>query len=425
MDIKQTGQFFSDDLMNEIRAKISCVSEDPFAGRRIYFENAGGALRLKDCCDMLAVESALPDAHKRPSKAAHHLAEMVDQGMKDAMLTFGAKSGVISSQQTVSWCIANVTGAIVLSVPGSNVVTTDLEHPAVSDSAVYYAQVTGKELRSARIDPKTGAVDVEDLLGKIDKDTCLLSFIHASNITGTINDAKAIVREARKIKPDLYVLLDSTQHIPHGAIDVEDLGVDAAGFTPYKMLGKRGMGIAWVSERTSKLPHVRVVSGPETDWDFGSCEPAAWKSWTLVVDYLCRLGGHFSKSADRRELFLSAMNAIELHERALMHRMLNGTDKVPGVRDIPNARIHFVDDLTKRDCILPLTFDNINPSDAVTKYREKGISVFARERTSPMSRRALDGCGLSGLVRVSPMHYNTKEEVDYFLKATAEIAEGK
>ncbi len=425
MSFEQNGQFMPDKLVEEIREKISYVDEDPYAGKRIYFENAGGAMRLKSCSDMVAELSRFPDCHKRPSKAASELAAMVEEGVKDAFITFGASSGVVCSQQTVSWCLANITGAVVLSTPGTNIVTTDLEHPATSDSATYYAQVAGKELRSAKIDEKTGGIDVDDLLSKVDKDTLLLSFIHASNITGALNDAKYIVKEARRIKPDLVILLDSTQHIPHGAVDVEDLGVDAAGFTPYKLMGKRGLGVGWVSERISAIPHVRVVSGSPTNWEFGSCEPAAWKSWSMVVDYVCWAGSHFTKETGRREQYVAGMNAFELHERAILSRMLNGTKTIPGVRDIPGAAIHFVDDLTKRDCIIPLTFDRVDPTTAVRKYRENGISVYQRERTNPMSRRTLDGCGLTGLVRVSPMHYNTKDEVDRFLEVTAKIASGE
>ena len=49
----------------------------------------------------------------------------------------------------------------------------------------------------------------------VDKDTCLLSVMYASNITGTIMDMEGIVRAAREINPDIYIVTDAVQHAPH------------------------------------------------------------------------------------------------------------------------------------------------------------------------------------------------------------------
>lgn len=421
MDTNQCGEFFPDDLLKEIRDQIDCVDHDP-AGKRIYFENAGGALTLRSCCEIASTANAIPDFPGRPTPGGKIVQEMVDKGLADAKLTFGAKSGAILADLTVSKAISTMTGVIMKSVPGTNVVTTELEHPAAYDACLFYARLLNKEFRVAKIDPKTGAVDVEDLLGKIDRNTILLSLIHASNITGTLNDIRAIVTEARRINPDLHILIDSTQHIPHGTIDVEDLKIDAAGFAPYKILGKRGLGIGWISDRVARLPHPRFLESSETDWDLGGYEPAGMAGLTLVTDYICRIGSKFSDATGRRELFIAGMNAIALQERAIMYRMLHGSDEAPGVNDIVGATIHFVEDLTKRDCILPMTFDDIDSVEAVKKFVENGIYVFDRSHSSRMSRRVLDGVGIPSLVRVAPMHYNTKEEVDTFLRVTAKIA---
>jgi len=422
MDSKNTGEFFSDELLQEIRAKMDYVDYDPYAGKRIYFDNAGGSLRLKKCSEFLAAETAFPDSPNRPSKASAHLKEMVIKGMDDTKLFLGAKSGSVFSSQTASRVLYHMTQAIVFNVPGSNVVTTDLEHPATYDSAKYYAEIAGKELRVASANRMTGAADAEEIMRHVDKDTCMLSFIYASNITGALNEVESIIHEARKIKPDIYILLDATQHIPHGPIDVEKLQIDAIGFTQYKILGKRGQGIGYVSERCSKLPHERTLEGAITDWEVGSVEPAAWGCWSIVIDYLCWLGERLGASGDRRQQIISAMHGIEMHERALLHRMLHGSESIKGLCDISNVNVHFVgDDLTKRDCILSMTFDGKPSGVAVKQYIDNGIVVFDRVAKSVLSRRQLHAVGLEELVRVSPMHFNTAEEIDRFLEVTALI----
>jgi selenocysteine lyase/cysteine desulfurase len=416
------GAFFSDELLDEIRSKLEYVDYDPYAGKRIYFDNAGGSLRLKKCCEFIAAETAYPDSPNRPSKASAHLKEMVVKGMDDTKLFLGAKSGSVFSSQTASRVLYHMTQAIVFNVPGNNVVTTDLEHPATYDSAKYYAEIAGKELRVVKANTATGAVDVEEVVRHIDKDTCMLSFIFASNITGALNDVETIIHEARIIKPDIYILLDATQHIPHGPIDVEKLQIDAIGFTPYKILGKRGQGIGYVSDRCSRLPHERTLEGNITDWEVGSVEPAAWGCWSLVIDYLCWLGEKLGASSDRRDQIVSAMHGIEMHERALLYRLLHGSGSIKGLFDIGGVNVHFVgDDLTRRDCILPITFDDKPSGVAVKQYIDNGIVVFDRVAKSVLSRRQLHAVGLEELVRISPMHFNTAEEVDRFLEVTALI----
>ena len=425
MDKLKKGEFFSNELLAQIRSQLDYVDYDLYAGKRIYFENAGGSLRLKKVSEFIGRESAFPDSPNRPSKASAHLKEMMIKGVEDARLFLGAKSGSIFSSQTASRVLYHMTQAIVFNVEGSNVVTTDLEHPASYDSAKYYAGIAGKELRVAKTCRETGTVKPEEILRHIDKDTCLLSFIYASNITGVLCDAETIIEEARKIKPDLYILLDLTQHVPHGPTDVEELGVDAVGFTPYKMLGKRGQGIGWVSDRCSRLPHERTLERDITDWEVGSAEPAAWGCWSIVVDYLDWLGESLGGGVGRRERILTAMHGIELHERALLHRMLHGSEKVKGLRSIENAKTHFIgDDLTNRDCILPITFAGKSGAEAVKEYIDKGIVVFDRAVSNVLSGRQLKALGLESLVRISPMHFNTADEVDEFLKVTAEIANG-
>jgi len=423
---KQTqGELFSPELLAGIREQLDYVDHDPYAGKRIYFDNAGGSLRLKEISRFLSVETAFPDSPNRPSKASVHLKEMMLKGVEDTRLFLGAQSGTVFSSQTASRVLYHMTQAIIFGVPGSNVVTTDQEHPATYDSAKYYSEIAGKELRVAGTCKDTGAVCPEEILKLIDKDTCLLSFIHTSNITGVICDVETIIREARKIKPDLYILLDFTQHVPHGPTDVMALGVDAIGFTPYKMLGKRGQGIGWVSDRCSRLPHERTLERDITDWEVGSAEPAAWGCWSIVVDYLDWLGKELGAGQDRRERIITAMKGIEAHERALMYRMLHGSKEARGLNDIEGVQVHFVgDDLTKRDCILPITFANKSGKDAVTEYIDKGVVVFDRAVTNILSKRQLEALGIDSLVRVSPMHFHSTDEVDVFLSVTQEIARG-
>ena len=116
--------------------------------------------------------------------------------------------------------------AVTENIPGTNMVTSILEHPSSFDAMSMYAKRTGKELRVADSNPVTGGIDVDEIVGLVDQDTCLLSVMYASNISIAKIDIEAIVERARAIKPDLYILVDAVQHAPHGLIDLQKTPID-------------------------------------------------------------------------------------------------------------------------------------------------------------------------------------------------------
>src|SRR3546814_17833063 len=103
---------------------------------------------------------------------------------------------------------------IAENAPGSNMVTTTLEHPSSFDAMSFYAQRTGKALRVAQSNPDTGGIDVDELVGLIDKDTCLLNVIYASTISGAKLVLEALVQKVRSINQVTYILVDAVHHTP-------------------------------------------------------------------------------------------------------------------------------------------------------------------------------------------------------------------
>lgn len=422
MDIKEKGKFFSTELLKEIRNKFYYIDSDPYNKKRIYFENAGGSFTLKSVVKLTSEATAFPDSHYRQTIAAKHLKKMVVKSKEDIKLLLGVKSGQVVSSETTTRVIFLIVGTIIENTPGTNVVTTFLDHPSNHDACVFYSKKTGRELRVARINPINGCVEPEEILSKIDKNTCLLSFIASSNITGKNLEMKKIVREARKINPNLFIFIDVAQYVNHAPIDVEELEVDGVAFTPYKMFGKRGIGLGWVSERVSVLPHEKNLEEPVDDWTCGCVEPAGFGSFSAVIEYVCWLGKHFTNARDRRSLILSGMKNIKLHEIALLERALNGTDNIFGLRKMPGVKIYFIpenEDLSTRSCLLPITLEGKSISEALQYYVKNGIIVSDRVRTKPNSRRTLDDVGVKGIIRVNPCHCNTKEEIDEFLTLTS------
>lgn len=414
------GKLLSAEDMAKARSSFYLLDKNPDGSSRIFFENAGGSLRLKAAADRFHQLDMIPDCDGRKHPLAVELKNLVHKAEDDIRVIFNVQGGTIASGLTASQLMFSMVEAVVNNIPGTNVVTTVLEHPSSYDSSETFAQRTGKELRVAPSNMLTGGCEVDDICALVDENTCLLNVMYASNISGAIMDIPAIVKKARSIKPDLYITVDAVQHAPHAVMDLSGLDIDGINFAPYKFFGVRGFGAAWLSDRLAVLPHARLSQKPESFWGLGSDAPAQYAMISSILDYVCSFADN--KAGTRREQFVEGMTKLELHERALLHYMLEGTENVPGLRHIKGVTVYNDNpDLTRRDLILAIGFDNLTPTQATAEYVKRGVVVFDRVDTSLYSVRMLHSFGLKGIVRVSPLHCHNLEDVEAYLKVTQEL----
>jgi cysteine desulfurase/selenocysteine lyase len=416
------GEAFPAELSLQIKERFHHVDHDFMGRKRLYFENAGGSLRLKAATEVAARVDAIPDSAERIHEVASWLKDVQVRGVDDVRLLLNAQGGTVHASLTASGAMFDMVRAVAEHVPGDNIVTTVLEHPSSYDAAATYAQRLGKELRVAPSNRVTGGIDVEEIVRRIDQRTCVLVVIYASNISGAKLDLEQVVRRAREVKPDLYVIVDAVQHAPHGLIDVQKTPVDGINIAPYKFYGCRGSGFSWLSDRAAVLPHHMLAAKSADFWDLGSAAPWQFAVMSEIVNYVCWIGSQFGAGGDRRALFARGMERIGLHERALLARLLEGSASVPGLRHIPGATVLLDhDDLAKRDLILAIALQGLEHTQAVREYEQRGVIVYERVASSIYSGRMLNSLGLEGAVRVSPLHCHTFEDVDRFLEVTREI----
>ncbi len=423
-DDLKNGLLMPAELTAQVREKYYFVDEDPFTKtKRLFFDNSGGSFRLKAASEAFQKVDDLRNCGGHGGAASNYLDTLRDQACKDISTMFNAEDGCICTSMTASIIIFDVSEAIIENVPGTNVVTTALEHPSAYDGCAVPAKKFGKELRVAKTDPRTGTIKPEDVIKLIDQDTCLLSVIMTSNITGAILDIETIAREARKIKPDIFIVCDSVQHTPHGLTDMKEWGLDCVNFAPYKFGGARGLGVGWLSERVMNLPHRKLILEKQSNWEMGGCAPGMYAMLSAIFDYVCWIGKQFKDTEDRRELYVEGMTRITLHERALLYRLLHGSDQVKGLLDLEGVNVAVeMDDLTERDLIVPIIFDKLTCEEASRAYEAKGVVVHERTDASLYSARQVNSIGQHGIVRISPLHCHTYADIDAFLKITAEIA---
>lgn len=426
------SRMFTEEELNKIRGQFYYVDEDHYGRKRLFFDNAGGSLRLKKAEEVFHLIDSMPDASEHSNSIARELAALEDRGREDIKkVIFGAKSGTIYPSYTASQIAMEMVRVITENARGTNIVTTMLEHPSVFDAARLYSRIHGMELRVAGVNKETGGVDADTILSLIDQNTALLCCMAASNISGYIYETEKICRRAREINPDIYIYIDAVQHAPHGVLDPEKWGADVTSFAPYKFFGVRGFGLAYLSDRVSRFVHHRLLGKPEDDWEIGSPATAQFAVITEIINYVAGLGGAVCpeggtacpEEQSRRKFFEIGMRRIADHERGLLDMMLEGEDGIPGLRHIPGVTVQMDGkDLTTRDLILGIEFENLSCEQAVVEYEKRGVITFERALSSMYSKRMVEAFDSKGMVRLSPLHVNTPQEIRQFLVLTQEIA---
>lgn len=148
-------------------------------------------------------------------------------------------SGVTASLNLVArgWGEANLES-------GEEIVVTEMEHH--SNLVPWQELAKRKNLILKYLSVEEGQLQTG---GVITRKTKLLAITQVSNVLGTVNPIKEIVRQAREISPDICVVVDGAQAVAHHKVNLAELGVDFYGFSGHKMYGPTGVGVLWVSGR--------------------------------------------------------------------------------------------------------------------------------------------------------------------------------
>ena len=411
-------------LLDEVRNRFAHVSECPFSGPRVFFENAGGALTLKSVVDTSAKFAAIPDNQGRDNVASQALVDIINASKAKMKVLFNAPGGQFFVGESGTELLFRIIRTAIVGAPaGGSVIGTTLEHPASRSAATYWANETGREYIAVAHDNATGTVSAADYAAAMTPDVRVATIIHTSPVTGMSVDIAAVAAAIRAVSPNCYIIVDGIQHASHGHIDIAAAGIDGYAISPYKMFSRHGYGVGWASDRLTELPRERLANGPAANWEFGTRDTGAYATFTDVVDYLVWLGGHFTSDGGERARIEAAAKAIHDHEQSLTNAMLHGTGNLKGLAEMPGVNILGGIDNPAREGLVSLTVDGVASLDVVAGLNAQGIRTHTR-KADHYSGNVLDPLGLDSCVRVSMCHYNSEAEVAQFLSAMAEIVPG-
>jgi len=297
------------------------------------------------------------------------------------------------------------------------IVVTDLDHEA--NIATWLAlERVGARLVWWKV-RRDGRLHLEDLAALVSERTRLVACTIASNATGTRVDVAAVATLAHAAGAD--VLLDAVHYGPHGPIDVVAFDCDYLVCSGYKIFAPH-MGFAWCrAEAINRLPTFREAFIPDVTPDKLEAGTYAYENvagMEAVVQYLERLGHRIGadSGAPRRVVIRTAMEAIAEYERTLSAALLDAVQSVDG------AVVHGVTDrgqLADRVPTVSFTVDGIASSAIAARLASAGVGARSGHMYAPRLMQRLDLMP-EGVVRVSLVHYNTREEIARFREVLAE-----
>ncbi len=285
------------------------------------------------------------------------------------------------------------------------IVTTEYEHHSNIVPWQLLAKEKGAKLEYIGVDDN-GELILDHLdnylkTGKVK----IVVFSQMSNVLGTITNSEEIVKRCKQY--GVRVLIDGAQSVPHLKVDLQKLDCDFFAFSAHKMLGPTGVGVLWARKELLQemVPFngggdmIREVHKYETTWndlpykfEAGTPNIADVIGFAAALDYLDKIG----------------MDKVREHEMELTKYALDKLSQMKGII------LYGPKDVSKRGGVISFNLGDIHPHDLATIIDEDGIAIRSGHHCAQVLMERLD---VSATSRASFYIYNTKEEVDVFIKS--------
>ena len=318
---------------------------------------------------------------------------------------------------TITFALARAIGRELK--PGDEIVVTTLDHDA--NVAPWRAlEEKGAVIRQVDIHDEDCTLDLADLKKKITPKTKLVAVGYASNMVGTINPVADITRLAHEAGALMFV--DAVHFAPHGLIDVRALDCDFLVCSPYKFFGPHMGTLYGKRENLQRFKPYKVRPATDTSpecWETGTQVQELIAGISAAVDYIAELGRHCDSSVkNRREALQTAYRATVPYERALLTKLLEGLQAIPGLK------IYGITDpkrFAERCSTLSLRIGEHNSTEIAKFLGDRGLFTWDGNFYAMNLSERLGVEQKGGVLRIGLVHYNTTEEVDRLLAALREF----
>ena len=407
--------------VNKIREDFPILQREIYGRPLVYLDN--GATTQKPLCVLDAMREEYLNVNANVHRGVHYLSQQatdLHEAARERVRSFinarSVNEVIFTRGTTESINLLAQTFCESQMQPGDEVLVTDMEHHSNIVPWQLLAQKHGIVLKHLPITDEgtivldAGGAGCNSFATYLTERTKLVSLCHVSNVLGTVNPIKDIVRLAHE--RGIPVLVDGAQSAPHIKIDVQDLDCDFFAFSGHKMYGPTGIGVLYGKEEwLEKLPPYQgggemidkvswektTFEQPPLKFEAGTPDYVATHGLATAIDYLEGIG----------------LDQIEAHEKELTRYCLEQMQQIPGMR-IFGPLGH------RRDAVVSFLVGDIHHLDMGTLLDRLGIAVRTGHHCAhPLMTRL----GVTGTVRASFALYNTKEEVDRLVEGIRRVSQ--
>lgn len=379
----------------------------------VYLDNAATTQKPQVIIDNIA--KFYRGENGNPHRGAHYLAMKSTEVYEGARETVRKFINAKSPNEIVF--VRNATEALNLLAysyglnnlkKGDEILISIMEHHSNLVPWQMVAKKTGAILKYLYVD-KDGQIPFEEIENKVNKNTKIFSCTLASNVLGTVPDAKKIIKYVRK-NSDAVIISDGAQYVPHHKIDVCDLDCDFLAFSGHKMYSATGIGVLYGKEEL-----------------LNSISP--FLSGGDMIEYVYEDKSTFLKSPQRFEAGTQNVEGVVSLAAAINYVESIGLEKIDEYEKYLTkycyekiSKLDYLDVYTTPDedraPVISFNFKQAHPHDVASILDNYGIAVRSGHHCAQVLHRFL-GCNFS--VRASFAIYNTVEEVDYFIEHLEDV----
>ena len=372
----------------------------------VYFDNSA-TTRCYESVKDIVVKTMMEDygnpsaMHRKGVEAENYVKKFA--GIIAGILKVQEKEILFTSGGTESNNLALIGGAMANRRSGNHIVTTVVEHAAVSQPAAFL-QEQGFEVSYVPVDNQ-GRIKLDALKSVLRPDTILVSVMYVNNEVGAVMPVEEIGKLVHELSPKALFHVDAIQAFGKYRIHPRKAGIDLLSVSGHKIHGPKGVGFLYISEKAKVQPLI-----------LGGGQQNGMRSGTDNVPGIAGLG------AAAEEIYRNLEKNNE-HLYILKEYIAKGLERIPDIR---------INGMPLREGapqILSISVMGVRSEVLLHALEDREIYVSAGSACSSHKRKpsaTLSAMGMSGdqiesTVRLSFSESNTIEEADCFLRAMEEL----
>lgn len=390
--------------VEKIRADFPILQREVNGKPLVYFDNAATSQTPKVVID--AIVDYYANYNANIHRGVHALSQEATDKYEHARITlqkhFNAQHAyeMIFTSGTTQSINMVASGFSDLLAKGDEVIVSALEHHSNIVPWQMLCEKTGAVLKVIPMNEE-GALVMEVYDQLLSNKTKLVFCNHISNALGTINPVEEIIQKAHAV--GAAVLIDGAQSAPHMKVDFQALDVDFYVASAHKVCGPTGMGFLYGKQAwLEKLPPyqgggemIETVTFEKTTYaglphkfEAGTPNICGGIAFGVAVDYMNSIG----------------FDAIASYEQELLDYGTALLEQIDGVK---------IYGTSNKTSVISFNVGELHPYDIGSILDKLGVAVRTGHHCA---QPIMDFYKIPGTIRASFAFYNTKEEIDTFIK---------